>query len=395
MPVDNYVNLGLLYDMSGWLNPEDFYTGPLEAMKTDGKLYEVSPLITVTSFYGLTKYLGTEGALSLGDIYAAWEKFNVSGDKAFIAGISNELICLLLVSAYEEQFIDRSAASCKFNSPEFIELLEFCNKLPAHPAELDVKSSLGWSGAKWFITESPDIRRAITVRKEEALLGIMATQRHGGFQYSTHQYILIGLHGMDYRFIGYPGTNTASVYLEYPLAVSSKAAALEGVRLFINDLWGVKSVFDERLYKAGVTPDVPEMTPLKRTIVEANNEYWVAEHKWLKKEIDDYDYGDDMLMYGGLYFEGAPNYTLNEFAELEELIDSASVRVRSPIVSYLPPFTLLQLGKDRQLTAPPASSLADPILAEEIQGYFAGIQDVQRTAELIQSRYSVYLSEQQ
>jgi hypothetical protein len=405
MPVDNYAKLGLLYDMSDWLDPEEFYTGPLEAMRTeDGKLYEVSPLITVTSFYGLTKYLGTEGALSLADIYAAWEKFNVSGDKAFIAGLSNELICMLLVSAYEQQFVDKTAATCNFNSAEFIELLEFCSKLPAHPPELDVKSDLGWSVNHWFMTESPDLRRAITVRKEEALLGIMATQRHGGFQYNPHQFMLMGLYGMDYRFIGYPGANTASVYLEYPLSVSAKATSLEGVQLFVDDLWGFVPVFTGKIvngiYQGGPAPNIPDMIPLKRTIVEANNKYWLTEMAFQRDIADDINYGDDVLYWGAGLFWGTPyydddaqNYTLEQFAELEEIINSASVRVKSPIVSYLPPFTMLQLGNSRRGSAPPASSLADPILAEEIQSYFAGIQDVKRTAELIQSRYSVYLSE--
>jgi hypothetical protein len=374
MPVDSYAKLGLLYDMSGWLKPEEFYTGPLNAMLTaDGKLYEISPLITVTSFYGLTKYVGTEGALTLSDIYAAWENFNASGDKVFIAGLSNELICLLLVSAYEEQFVDRSALTCNFTSPKFIELLEFCKNLPAQPAELDVKANIGWTGNA-VLLQTPDLHRAVAVRKEEALLGIFGTQRTTGFHGATHYIQTLALDGMDYRFIGYPGANAASIYSEFPLAVSSKSANTDGAQMFVNGLW---EAFANEL----------PIIPLKRSAMEKTNEHWLKD--WIEFENN-----KTVLFKGGIIVDNSPDYTMEQFSELEAIIDAANVRVRSPIASYLPPFNRNNWSSSRQRTAPPAKTLADPILAEEIQSYFGGIQDVNRTAELIQSRYSVYLNEQ-
>jgi hypothetical protein len=389
LPIDSYAKLGLLYDMSGWLNPEDFYTGPLNAMLTeDGKLYEISPLITVTSFYGLTKYLGKEGAMSLADIYAAWEKFNASGDKVFIAGLSNELICMLLVSGYEEQFVDRSAATCNFNSAEFIELLEFCKKLPAHPAELDVKAKLGLRGgdsSTAFEALDLSVRRALTVRNEEALLGVFGTQRFDGTLYMPHQQLMLGLNDADYRFIGYPGANTASVYFEFPFALSSKTPNIEVARIFVDELW--ESFTNQN--SSGIS-----MLHIKRSAVEAINKYYLKEWQDFSKMSDDIDIADNVLLWGNINFTGAPDYTLDDFAEFEELINAANVRVHNPITSYLPPLNTLQIGKYRELTAPLVSTFVNPILSEEIQSYFAGIQDVNRAATLIQSRYSVYLSEQ-
>jgi hypothetical protein len=382
MPIDNYLKLDLLYDMSDWLDPEKFFAGPLEAMKTNGKLYEVSPAITVTSFYGLEKYLGESASLPLDEIYAIWEKFNVSGDKDFIAGLPNEIIAMLLISAYEDQFVDRNAATCNFNSPEFIKLLEFCKKLPDNPTEINVKADTGlstsWSAS---ILQTPDLHRAIAVRKEAALLGVFATQRDHGIPFFTHYYVTAALNGVDYSFIGYPGANNASVYLDFPLAVSANCAYIGGAQDFVDSLWSLT-------FLGGSAKNVRYM-PLKRSTMKTFNDYQLKDLSYMK----DITKRDDALLWGA-FGESAPLYTLEEFSEFEEIINSASIRVRSPIASYIPPFNNSQMDPNRQFIAPSASTFLNPIIAEEIQAFFGGIQDVSRTAELIQSRYSVYLSEQ-
>jgi hypothetical protein len=389
MPVDRYVSMDLLYDMSDWLEPEQFYTGPLEAMKTDGKLYEVSPAITVTTFYGLNKYLGDAGALTLDDIYAAWERFNDgSGDKAFISGLSNELVCLLLVSAYEDSFTDKSAATCDFTGAEFLKLLEFCKTLPAHPPELNLKETFGLdgSGVSSGTLAMPELHRAVAVRKETSLLGIMATSRLWGYPYPTHYLVQVGMGTEEYRYIGYLGAKdtAASIYLEFPVAVSAKTGNIEGAKTFVNDLWAVRFIM-----RGGSARDLP-MMPLKRSTMQASFDYWKKDREYLEKEDSKYK---DVLIYT-LFNEPVPFYKTDDYKLFEEIIDGAGYRVRSPIAAYLPPLNKSQVYPDRFPDAPPAGSFVNPIIAEEIHAFFGGVQDAEHTAELIQSRYSVYLNEQ-
>jgi hypothetical protein len=403
MPVDKYAALDLLYDMTDWLNPEEFFAGPLEAMKTDGKLYEVSPVITVTTFYGLTKYLEASGAMSLDDM----EQFDDGSlDKSFIAGLSNEMVCLLLISAYEENFINRIAATSDFNSAEFLKLLDFCKKLPANPPELNLKADIGLSEfeiGKSTIQMS-ELHRALAVKRETALLGILATSRLWGIPYAPHHLVSAALGGADYRFIGYPGENTASVYADFPFAVSANTANPDGAKAFIDDLW--LCTFASR---GG--DDMPLMPLKKLPIEKAVDKQWKTLNL-TDKEYEDFlalkdsDNPDDVKVYekqkgiirqNVLMFqfgENAPYYYLDDWNSYKEVIDAASVRVRSPLASYLPPLNNSQVHPDRQGKAPPASSFVNPIIAEEIQAFFGGIQDANRTAELIQSRYSIYLSEQ-
>jgi hypothetical protein len=401
MPIDNYANLDLLYDMTAWLEPEEFFTGPLEAMKTEGKLYEVSPGITVTTFYGLNKYLNTVGAISLENLYDAWEIFNISGDKGFVAGLSNEIIAMLLISAYEEQFINRSASACNFISPEFIKLLEFCKKLPANPPELNLKEDIG---IHHFydpsIAEMPELHYAAAVRNETALLGMLATSRLWHIPYAPHNLVTTALRGTDYRYIGYPGANTASVYLEFPVAVSAKSANIEGAKAFVDDLWTM-------IYMLRHPDDLPVM-PFKRKTISQFIDRQLKRYETSDsivdelKESGEYEkytdavgvnlFSNTVLMY--LFDLPASLYTVDDYAELEAIINTASVRVRSPIASYIPPFNRSQVNQDRKGLMPSPSSFLNPIIAEEIQSYFAGVQDANRTAGLIQSRYSIYLSEQ-
>ncbi|MDR0935336.1 MAG: hypothetical protein LBM98_01490 [Oscillospiraceae bacterium] len=389
MPVDKYISMDLLYDMSGWLNAEDFYTGPLEAMKTDGKLYEVSPAITVTSFYGLNKYLGDTGALTLDDIYAAWERFNDgSGDKAFISGLSNELVCLLLVSAYEDSFTDKGAATCDFTSPEFLKLLEFCKTLPANTPELNLKDTFGLdgSGVSPGTLQMPELHRAVAVRKETALLGIMATSRLWGYPYPTHYLVQVGMGTEDYHYIGYLGAKdtAASMYLEFPVAVSAKTENIKGAKTFVNDLWAMRFMM-----RGGSTRDLPLM-PLKRSVIQEYENTMKKDRESMAKEDSKYE---NVLIFT-LFNEPVPFYKTVDYKLFEEIIDGAGYRVRSPIAAYLPPLNKSQVYPDRFPEAPPAGSFVNPIIAEEIHSFFGGVQDAAHTAELIQSRYSVYLNEQ-
>jgi hypothetical protein len=404
LPVDRYISLDLLYDMSDWLNAEDFFAGPLEAMKTDGKLYEISPAITVTSFYGLEKYLGAEGALSLDDIYAAWEKFSNGGsdsDKAFISGLSNEIVCMLLVSAYVDRFIDSNTATCDFTSPEFIKLLEFCQKLPAHPPELNVKEDIGiYDPISKSTTEMPELHHAADVRRENALLGVMSTSKTWGIPYGPHYLVKSALGNADYRFIGYPGANTASVFLDFPIAVSANSANLETARSFVDD--SLLLIFMNR--GGDELPVLPFSHKLITQFVERSIKKTVATEEKIEElkaagEYERYNDSRGLSMFNNnvlftLFDNPVPYYTLDDYREVETIIDEAGIRVRSPIASYLPPFNKSQINPNRKAIVPSAASLLNPIIAEEIQALFGGIQDANRTAELIQSRYSVYLSEQ-
>ena len=383
MPAEHYASLGLLYDMNDWLEPSEYFTGPLDSMRTDGKLYEVSPGITVTGFYGLSSNLGSSGELSLDELYAAWEKFNTDGTKSFIAGVSNELICLLLISSIESNFFDKNAFTCSFNSPEFIKLLEFCKKLPDNPEALNLDpddSDLQGSSLGTSYKPLPDTHYPLSVNKGEALLGMLSSSRTWGIPYGPHALMIYNLDGKEVTFIGIPGAKSSSVYMEFPVAVSAYSKNLDGTREFIDQLWSLS--FMNRY------PDDLVMLPLKRSTLDKLVKYFMDKlDKEQYIEIRD----ENMLM---LLDDNTKPYTLTDFEGFIKFVDEAHLLVRTPIAIYMPPYSISYLQPKAQKQAQSPSSFINPIIVEEIQAFFAGTQDSSRTAKLIQSRYSIYLEEQ-
>ncbi|NLO46844.1 MAG: hypothetical protein GX111_00770, partial [Clostridiales bacterium] len=375
MPTDRYASLGLLYDMGDWLDSSEYFTGPLESMRTEGKLYEVSPGITVTGFYGLSSNLGSAGELSLDELYAVWERFHTDDKKAFIEGFSNELICLLLISSVESQFVDESTSTCNFDGPEFIKLLEFCKKLPDETEALNLDADnpdLQGSPMYQFLS-LPDIFYAISVKKGESLLAMMSSSRVWGIPFAPHALMTLILDGKDVTFIGIPGADSASVYMEFPVAVSANSPNLDGAKDFIDRLWTL-----EFMYRGSSMGDKVDlvMLPLKCEVLD----------DFVQNEIKRNE--EDRLFYLG---DGFKTYTLAEFEEFLEFINEARLPVRTPIASYIPPYSRSNLTAAAENQAPPFSSFINPIIAEEVQAFFAGARDAVQAAEHIQSRYSIYL----
>jgi hypothetical protein len=159
--------------------------------------------------------------------------------------------------------------------------------------------------------------------------------------------------------------------MEFPVAVSADSPNLDGTKVFIDQLWSLS--FMSR------GPGDFVMLPLKRSVLDS----------FVRDMIN--RTGEDRLMFFDEAFEP---YTLIEFAEFLTFVDEARLPVRTPLASYIPPYSPSNLSPDARRQAPPTSSFVSPIIAEEVQKFFANAQDAAITAEHIQERYSTYLEEQ-
>jgi hypothetical protein len=385
MPVNSYHSKGLLYDINDWIEPELFYSGPLESMRAnDGRLYSVSPLFTVTTFYGLTKYVGESGELTLDNLYEIWTKFFENGGESFISGVSNEFICMLMVSWFENEFVDEYNGVCNFDSPRFTELLEFCKSLPANPPALNVKEDIGLDGSGIFqsVLKSPDLHYANAVKREKSLLGVLRTPRYWGLVYPTHWMVKLALADADYRYIGIPGANTGSVFMDVPISVSAESGNLDIVKLFVNKLWTRTESYNGKVSL--------NRFPLKRSVIETLNR-----NAAVSGETALFGYVENMLGW----FSSNPNvpvYTMSDFEELQTIVEEANLHSGSPLVFYMAPLSRSQVRGDRLDSGfePDLSIYMNSIIYEELRAFFAGTQDSVHTAKLIQSRYSIYLNEQ-
>ena len=351
MPLESYARKGLLLDLYQWYDKDLFFSGPLRSMETAGKLYRVSSSIQLVSCYGLRSVLGEGTGYSLEDFYRAWECF-YTGENAFIPRFNGLYTFIILAGMRMEEWVDRSSASCRFDSPEFLSLLEFCGKLPG---EAVTTQSEAYAQSRMTAGQID----ALCVKNHDALLSILHIHGEVGSVLGECASSLTPLEGEEIVFLGVPGTVPAAAgcISELPLAVSARCGEPDGARQFLDSLWDLnyRKIHEEEM----------RSIPLMRSVLEDYiRSYRVHSERTYTEENGE--------TYRALYF--AETIMPLRDADLEVLLDqieNASVPV---------PYTF--------------TMKADPIVTEEALAFFAGTQSAEQTAKNIQTRYSLYLEEQ-
>ena len=376
MPVENYIASDMLYDMSDWFDSDEFFTGPFEAMKTDNKLFEISPAINVTALYGLPGALEHTDDMTLDELHAIWEGFN-DGSKSFLIGLSNIEFCYLVVTATTRQYVDDSTNTCNFDSPEFIQLLEFCLNLPEGTIPLEVGADESYleylsGSALRYITRAPEAAFAASVLQGNSLLGVFTTARAKEMgELIDHLAVLRGLlFGETIAYVGIPGANSPAFNMEFPIAVMAGSEHIEIARDFIDTLWNLSFMTAYGDLRA---------VPLKRDALDRIVRTRYGNTASFAPLMRDEGF-DDELIENTLRFipnSGLKPYTRDEYSEHLEVFNEARLLIRAPAAQY---------GSDMTFNI-------HPIIQDELMAFFAGTQDAKRTAELIQMRYSIYLAE--
>lgn len=347
MPVEKYGSAGLLLDLYEWYDKDEFFSGPVSSMETDGKLYRVSSAVSIVTCYALKETLGEEAGYE--NLYRAWREFD-TGNKMFIPQLGALDTFMLLTEIQISELVDKNASVCSFDTPEFIGLLEFCKTLPAEPIMTETDLYAQSTGQRDVMP--------LSVRNKDALLGLFITQGEVGAIESLHAALLSVLDGEEIVYTGIPGTSPAAsgCFPELPIAVSVKSLNLEGVREFLDSLWDVR--YTE--FFAGELRTIP----LKRSVFE---EYREAAMKNAETFTD-----VSGVERSGIIYPGYVPYTQEDFQIFEDLIENASVPVSS----------LNIFGQ------------GETIIIEEAVAFFSGIQTAEQTAENIQTRFTLYLEEQ-
>ena len=350
MPTESYGQKGLLLDLYQWYSPDQFFAGPLRSMETEGKLYSLSSSVEVFSFYGLESVLDRVEGYSMEDLYGAWEGFNTGG-KAFIPQFSGPYIFQLLAALRMSEWVDKASMTCRFDSPEFISLLEFCRKLPQEAVVTESETyAQGMSGMMQM--------QALCVKNQEALLGLQFITGEVGSVLAQYADYITPLEGESVVFVGIPGTQPAAAgcVSELPLAVSAGSGSQEGARAFLDSLWDLRYT---QIYESEM-----RSIPLKRSVLEDYIRYLKT---YGTRTFTDESGGEYTAVYIGPNILPATDGMISDFLTL---IESAAVPVNQSV------------------------SAVDPIILEESAACFAGTQSVEQTAKNIQTRYSLYLEEQ-
>lgn len=218
MPVESYISKGVfmdltpLYEADPDIERDDFMQNIVEAFRTDGKMYVAVPGFSVTGVAGKAKYIGDGKDLTIAKAKEVGQSIGLEPSQLF--GVMDRTS--IFTSAIEfsgDQFIDREAHTCDFNNKDFEELLSFVKNFPATLNEEQYQD---------YYTQ---------YLADKALLGIQYIGSAYDYYFMTRQ-----LYGdVDVTVTGFPAAKNQgpSVAATMQLGISSSASDVDGCWNFV------------------------------------------------------------------------------------------------------------------------------------------------------------------
>lgn len=342
IPFDVYASKGIMTDLwtliekDAEIKRSDLMEHVFDLMSKDGKLYQVASNFYISTAIANRQIVGDED-ITVEKLIQMSENLP-EGSYIFDEYITKMDVLSMIIYTNMDDLVDWESGECKFDSQGFIDMLNFVNSFPK---EFD------WENYDWNANYESEYTRL--------LKGTQILSRTSFYDINSYLSAESALKG-NARYVGVPGLEGGITALELTggLAISetceNKEAAWEFVRTVLTEeyqednLWNGfptnKKVFDE-MVKEAMTEDFDmEGIPMPKAS-------WGFEDM----EIEIFA------------------MTQEQLDKFMDLINSASV-----IVNY-----------DEALTE---------IILDEVEGFFDGQKSAEETANLIQSRVSLYVSEQ-
>ena len=360
LPAKQFAAKGLLADLyplidaDPELSREDFFPTVLKAMENDGKLYATCSGFYIVGAVGASRVVGKEPGWTYQQLMDALKEMP-EGSTVFDYTASRYDVLRTCLAFDMDHFVDWNTGEVRFDSPAFIDLLNFTKTFPA---EFD------WENYEWSEEDDPYNR----IREGRQML------LHGGlygFDMLSQYENLFG--GLDaFTFVGFPTSegvgNMLSINAGYAISETcrNKEAAWDFVRVFMTEDYQdnnvVVSSFPSNIHSYETKrKDVMTPTYLK----DENGRIMV-----------DPETGEKMMEEKGVYWnqetqELVPIYsfTEEEIQKIEEIINNT----------------------DRFYSEDPA--IFD-IVKKQIDAFYSGQRSAEDVAKLIQSQARIYVNEQ-
>lgn len=227
LPIHQYGGKGLLEDLWPYIEGDEELGGRegvmqevLRAAEQDGALYRLFNSFTIRTAVGAESIVGSELSWSLADLNAALAEMP-EDCMIFSGGDTKESMLYNVMAMQLGNFVDFKSGECRFDSEEFMSLLEFCNSFPLQ---------YDWSSVDWDEYES-DLMRISNGRQ------LLSMETLYDFQYIQVQQYLFG---GEVTYVGYPredGGIGSTFVVQDGLAMSTtcrdKAAAWSFLRELI------------------------------------------------------------------------------------------------------------------------------------------------------------------
>lgn len=347
-----FVDMYELIDNDLKLSRDDFLDGYLEAMDFNGKLLEISPGFTVNAMTIKDKYLNglTEWTFD--------EMIEIVNSRPLEMGIISDFKeysrSVYMISMIDYcSFIDFEKASCCYDSDEFVNIMKAVqeNELGMTAEEENIfldDSSLGFdNGARDFI----DDNYLIDVSALRSTADIQTTVRAKFSEPCT--------------FIGFPGKGVSKATFSPDenrcFSIMRSCESPEGAWEFIRD-----SFFTDEFYNGiNGTYCFPALESSFTEKFEAEKNVSMYKNP-ATGEMENSDFYITDTIENAIYFEPFNDSEVDKYSDF--ICESAKHRKRYDYTVW-------------------------EILDEELTAYFEGERSAEETADIIQNRVSIYISE--
>lgn len=330
------------------LSKDDLVPTILSICETDGKLTSLASSFYISTLGCKSKHFDKENWTI--DEFIETCKNLPEGMKPFKSGNTNfEIFSRLIYNSAD--FIDYNNATCSFNTPEFIKLLEFCNEYPnaAEGDEIDWENATNEEmNAYWEETE-------VALRNDKALLADIYIDNPRSYARAVQGEI-----GDAVTLVGNPSNNGtgATIYPSTAYAIMENSDCKDICWDFIKEVFSEENQSYQDIY------DIPALRSAFDKMLDDSMEppYYLDENG---KKVE----------YEDTHYIGGKEIKINPLTQEERDLLEAYIINAKPAVFYY-------------------NDEVTNIITEETEAYFAGDKTAEQTAEIIQNRVSILISEQ-
>ncbi len=341
---ESFANKGIfmdIYELMGedYFNDETFFTSFFEAITYKEQLQRIAFSFSVETLAAKSEYVGEEDHVTM-ERFMELVKNPPNGMEVFPKMTKDQALYTLCMANMSSYYVDTVNATCSFNTPDFVELLELCNTFP-EDEEIDYENM---TDQQWELYWE---EREMAYRNDKALFKDVYFDRPS----DMHEIAMGDFGTEDVTFIGYPVKEenvSGGIFApSFTISVSSQTNYKDEIRSFIDYMLSPE-------YQKSLSWEMPVNRAVFRELgaeaVNSTEEY--EKYYYLASETFDIGYP-----------------TQEEIDRMEAYIDGLS-RSRTYDESIY------------------------EIVYEEADMFLKGDQSAQQAADMIQSRVSLYLSEQ-
>lgn len=352
-PYRQYAAKGLLEDLYPYIDADseldrsDYFPNVFAALEVNGGLYTACAGFGILSAVGATSIVGDTPGWTYDEYYEALAKMP-EGCEGFDYGYDRNTLLTLCLALDMDDYMDWSTGECRFDSEDFVKLLEFANQN---------KTDFDYENAEYTEEDTAANR----IREGKQML-TSANFFSADYMYNNFEQTF----GAPVTIKGFPTMHGVGnmITIQSSYAMSStcqhKDAAWQFLRTFLTEDY---------------QKDVPYLPTNMNVFEKQLADSMVVEYE--KDPNGNYmldENGERIPVSKGMISDGVNTYTI--YATTQEQAD----QLRQAIAD-----TTKLMNYDM--------SIAD-IVTEQAAAYFSGQKSAEEVAKLIQSKANIYINEQ-